>query len=282
MEDDTDHGLLFDPERRDRKMMEHDLAFVIDPGSSEYLFAADYETIVNSLKGHFPDAYFEHALSLHSPMAGTTIDIILAGLSVGAGLAGAEMAKQIGKDLWEAVKGAVKSAAKSRFQLFGHRGGVGADSISVTILRGKTKLTLELDAVGPGDESKVRAFLEVAVPKLLEFRSELDQSGGEAAHPRISVPASAEYVRLAYDQGKLVLGHPVCLACLHLFETFLHSPCQHCIHNHEKPGKHSGRQGITQIDRDGKQTVFDDNGDPIPDAELVDYSAMGDNFAPLV
>lgn len=74
-------------EREKRK--QHPITISFDPGSTAYLFRTSYKHVTQAFISKFPDANCElKQYMLHSPLAGTTIEIVLTGLSVGAGLVG--------------------------------------------------------------------------------------------------------------------------------------------------------------------------------------------------
>jgi hypothetical protein len=138
----------------------------IDPGSTEYLFKASYEDIRHAFQHRFENVNFERQLALHSSIAGTTIEVVLTALSVGGGIVVSEILKNIGKDLWTALKDCFSSkAAKTKTPSNGHD-------------------------TGPGHDNRIREFIDDALPRLVELHHELEQNDGRSHAPPMVIPAS--------------------------------------------------------------------------------------------
>ena len=125
----------FDFKAAKAKRLASKLTISIDPGSTEYLFDASFESISRKLKVRFPEANFERQYNLHSIEAGTTIEIVLMGLSAGAGLIAAEVVKGMGKDLWDAIKTCIKKRGWFTNLLRPK----GKDRLTLTLMHGETE-----------------------------------------------------------------------------------------------------------------------------------------------
>jgi hypothetical protein len=272
-------GFFQDRNARWAERQKYPMTISIDPGSSEYAIRASYEDVVRSFRRHFPAARFEREHNFHSPDAGTSIHVILTALSVGLGVAGAEMGKEvakgIGKDLWEAVKGCLKKRS-----LFSRKIDGGADSIKITVLRDRTEISITLPEIGPGNAATIRHFIDEAIPDLVAIRRELDALAGNLTKPKMRVPQGVEEVEFEYRDGGIILARPLCLSCEYLDTPFLGGPCKTCGSYYEKPGQHAGRPGASSFDADGNETVYDDFHNPIPVMDLVEWSQRTYNFRP--
>ena len=84
------------------------VAVRMDPGSTAYLLDPSLAKAEEAFREVFPETSFEQAYAFHSWLAGTTIDLIITGLSVGAGIMAAEFLKECGGSL-EGVQQAYSS-----------------------------------------------------------------------------------------------------------------------------------------------------------------------------
>jgi hypothetical protein len=129
--------------------------------------------------------------SAHSPAAGTTIDLIITGLSAGAGLVAAEFLKGAGKDLWKAFKRLLPGAAKeassdersiSELLTKSERRGAVGDTISITLVIDGRKVSTSITV--PAQDSTithaelVKSFCENAAVGL--YLRELERIKREA------------------------------------------------------------------------------------------------------
>ena len=98
-------------------------------------------------------------------IGGTNIDLIVTGLSVGAGLVAAEFLKEVGKDLWKALKSLLHDAECKKTD---H--GLGGDTIHLTLVidnrNVSTKISLPSTCKGITTAELLRKFCENAAADL--------------------------------------------------------------------------------------------------------------------
>lgn len=105
-------------------------------GSTWYALDAAPTSVESALSHSFSDFDLVREINFHSPMAGTTIDLVITGLSAGAGLVAVEFLKEAGKDLWKAFKSLLPHAAAQKDD-----GPVHGDTISLTLVIDNRKVS---------------------------------------------------------------------------------------------------------------------------------------------
>jgi hypothetical protein len=115
----------------------------IDVGSTWYVLDVDPAHVQAAFESSFSDFDFAQEYGVHSWAAGTTINLIITGLSAGAGLVAVEFLKEAGKDLWKAFKSLLPNTAndKSDAEITGDASirGIG-DTISLTLVTDNRKV----------------------------------------------------------------------------------------------------------------------------------------------
>ena len=77
--------------------------FCFDPGYGKSVFDKSKESIRAAFKESLPQSR-EIKTTHFAPVYSTTLQIIISGIFIGAGIVAAEMLKECGKDLWKVVK----------------------------------------------------------------------------------------------------------------------------------------------------------------------------------
>jgi hypothetical protein len=108
----------------------------LDVGSTWYALDAAPASVESALSRSFSDFDLVREINAHSPLAGTTIDLIITGLSAGAGLVAAEFLKEAGKDLWKAFKSLLPRTAAKKDDGPKH-----GDRITLTLMIDNRKVT---------------------------------------------------------------------------------------------------------------------------------------------
>ncbi len=80
------------------------LLIAIDVGSTWYALDARLDHVQSAFENAFSDFELRQEIGVHSMVAGTTIDLVITGLSAGAGIVAVEFLKEAGKDLWKALR----------------------------------------------------------------------------------------------------------------------------------------------------------------------------------
>jgi hypothetical protein len=172
----------------------------LDRGSVWYAFDAEPENVRAAFENSFPDFDLILEFSYHSELAGTTFNLIITGLSAGAGLVAAEFLKEAGKDLWKAFKSLLpKAPAKSKggrrigdtpFLYFARQsGGIGiGDKVSLTLFIDNEKVSTSISLPSPFpdviSEDLLKHFCEEAAVNLyLNHLKEIDQAKWAAPMP---------------------------------------------------------------------------------------------------
>ena len=158
------HALFGDLDERDRRRRESRLTVSMDGGSTAYLFDSSVKNAKIIFKENHSELNFEEQRNLHSPAAGTTIDLIITGLTVGAGIAAGEFLKELGKDLWKSFKGIMQ---KPETQINATHKNIG-DSISITLHIDGSSVKTEITGLGAGDEKQVKEFLTENIPSMYQ------------------------------------------------------------------------------------------------------------------
>jgi hypothetical protein len=144
----------------------------LDVGSTWYALNAKPMEVKAALESAFPDFDLAREVSLHSSAAGTTINLIITGLSAGAGLVAVEFLKEAGKDLWKALKHLLSGQAERNPDNTGKYG----DTINLTLVidrRAKIAASISLPSDDKVAFEELRLFCENAPSDL--FLKELDR-----------------------------------------------------------------------------------------------------------
>jgi hypothetical protein len=221
------------------------LTLSIEPGDTEHLFKANYSAICDSFKRVFADLNAEPRPRIHSPGFGTTIEIFVNLVAIGGGIVAAEMLKEITKDLWNALKDSITSAAiipvagrrpfsKPRQQKLGY------DNLKISLPFGDTEVTVSLSNIGPSSRADVRRFVNGVVPALGLLVTDLAVHNGWTGPPLADrsfriVPNIAS-VDFSWTETGLVLRSPICIACDHLETPHEAEPCWTCSHHSKRTG----------------------------------------------
>jgi hypothetical protein len=168
------------------------------PGSTQYLLSASTERVRTAFREQFPDAQFKKEYALHSWSAGTTLHIVLAGLSAGAGIVAVEALKEAGKSLWNALSKILVKADGSPKE------GVGDDRFKVTVNVGELSVSPEISKLGPGQEEQLKAFLEV-LPGLYEIGNSVSQNKGVPGDKHFRLPEQHNELEYRWHNDKLWL-----------------------------------------------------------------------------
>lgn len=171
----------------------------MDGGSTAYLLGTSTKKTCKAFAENFPNLDFHEELNLHSPIAGTTIHLILTGLSAGAGVVGLEFLKESGKDLWKTFKGLLshKRSAEGKTVPSGH-----ADTVTMTLQIDDSTVTCSVSGLLPNSQSSL------ALQKLL-----LDKS-----------------LEVYTDAIALLGERQTCSTCAHFLKLASDLPCRYCIH----------------------------------------------------
>ena len=147
----------------------------LDVGSTWYALDAKPAHVKEAFEGSFADFALAQEFGLHSMAAGTTIDLIITGLSAGAGVAAVEFLKEAGKDLWKAFKRLLPEAA-------GKKTGGDGDTVTLTLViddrKVSDRLTLPSRFEVAPTVDLLRAFCENTAADL--YLRELDRIKREA------------------------------------------------------------------------------------------------------
>jgi hypothetical protein len=204
----------------------------MDPGSTEYLFTTSLDRTKKSFQEVFPEAEFERELAVHSPIAGTTLSIVIGGLTVGAGIVGAELLKEASKDLWKAIKTLCKPRKKHSD---------GRDHLNVTIQLNNLKFTGTLEGIGEGSQTDVEHFLIDGLTSLYARAESISQGRGLPENPEFRLPLESKEVIFSLEKQAWHLAGPLCPNCVHLSADPMQEPCFNCEYRGAKLGfEHEG------------------------------------------
>jgi len=191
--------MWIDINARDLKRSSSIITVCIEPGSTCYLLSTSAEDTEQSLRAEFSTLNFETEFGIHSPDAGTTIQIILTGVSVGAGIVATEFLKETGKKLWNAFERLLSSKSKANDpRLFAPM-----DTVKISLKTGDSSLEAQV-AVGLGSAITLQAFLTESPNRL-------------------------------FAEASRILGaREHCPICLHDALAVTELPCRYCIYNGDK------------------------------------------------
>jgi hypothetical protein len=177
-------SIFGDLAERERLRNSEQLTVYIDPGSTRYLIDADGPTAEVAFRREFPLVNFEPSGGgLHSYAAGTTLDIILTGVSLGAGLVATEFLKESGKKLWKTIEGLLtKKQSSSDTKPVG-----GNDTVRIELRIGDSSMTAEISGLGAQSLPLLREFL-------LQKPHELYSLASETLGDRSSCPSCEHHV----------------------------------------------------------------------------------------
>lgn len=178
----------------------------LDPGCTRYLIDPDYARLKAAFESNFDDIHVEcQPPRPHSPEAGATLEIVLTGVALGAGIVATEFLKEAGKKLWKSVEGMLKPAPPAA-------PAAAADAAAPITFGDRVQIELRVDGsdfqasvkVGAGDAAKLQDFL-VRAPVLL------------------------------YQQLEEILGvGQPCLGCRSFDKPPTEVPCRHCLRSGSK------------------------------------------------
>jgi hypothetical protein len=158
----------------------------LDVGSTWYALAAGPENVQSAFESAFADFELRKKLTMHSMAAGTTIDLVITGLSAGAGIVAIEFLKGAGKDLWKALRSLLpekksESSSATESESSSARSG---DTIALTLeidgKKVKTRITLPSPRKEISTEELLRRFCLDRAAEL--YLQEIEQRKREAPH----------------------------------------------------------------------------------------------------
>lgn len=230
-------GDPFDLKAKAKRRREAPLTVSIDPGSTEYLFTANYARLAKTFRDFLPAVNTEEKLFVaHNSAAGTTIEILINAASIGGGIIAAELLKEASKDIWKALKGCMIS---SRTLL--HRPLVrsGNDDLKLSLPYKDVEVAVNLRDIGLGDEDEVQRFVDEALPAVGELANNLYFHNGWSGPPfsdkNFRVSQYASVVDFIWETDRLTLSSPICLACEALETDHKRPPCWACTHYVDRP-----------------------------------------------
>jgi len=123
-----------------------DLRVNLDVGTTWYTLDADPKHVLIAFENSFADFGLFRGYRVHSVAAGTTIDLIITGLSSGLGLIAAEFLKESGKDLWKAIKSLISHRVTERESFIPKKviERSAGDAISLTLVIDKHKVAARI------------------------------------------------------------------------------------------------------------------------------------------
>ena len=87
------------------------IEIIVEPGSTFYALDAEIPVVTAALDRQFSSYGLVQSHSMHSPAAPTVIELILVGLSAGAGIVATKFLQEAGKSLWNVFKDLLKPSA---------------------------------------------------------------------------------------------------------------------------------------------------------------------------
>jgi hypothetical protein len=195
-------GIFFDFEERERRRKDSAISVVMEPGDTEYLLNSSATATMNAFEEAFPGINCEREIGgVHSPIYGTTLQIILGGLSVGGGIIGTEFLKESGKKLWKVLEDLIKSEKRSKKQVAHSHGD---DTVRIILHIDDSTVEASIHRLGPNDQSKLEIFVKTAPAELYQSATE---KLGTRQHCPICRDADLPVVEI---------------------------PCRYCLHNGDK------------------------------------------------
>jgi hypothetical protein len=173
----------------------------MDPGGTQYLFNVSAPQARDSFREVFPDSQFVRTGAAHSPLAGTTIHIVLAGLSAGAGIVAIEALKEAGKSLWKALSKITVHKAKG---MDPEEAGDG-DRFKITVKLGDLSVTTETSGMIGGQNEYLRNFLDSTLPRLYEIGDSVSRQKGVPGDKWFRLPEGHNELEYRWHDNKLHL-----------------------------------------------------------------------------
>jgi hypothetical protein len=163
------------------------------------MFSALAEEARDSFREVFPSSQFVRTWAVHSPLAGTTIHIILAGLSAGAGIVAVESLKEAGKSLWKALSKITLSKGEGRDP---EEAGDG-DHLKITVKLGDLSVTTETSGLVEGQSEHLKSFLDSILPRLYDVGNSVSQQKGVPGDKWFRLPEGHNELEYRWHSGKL-------------------------------------------------------------------------------
>jgi len=197
-------------EERERRRAQAPITVSAHPPQTFYLLDLSLERTKEVFESEFPQLNFEGPApdSLSSPAAGAVLEIIITGVSIGAGIVATSFLQECGKKLWNAVEGLLASKATHAEKA--------AETSSIRPKKDTgdiVHIILRLD--NSSVEATVSGLRSDSVVELQTFLTETP-------------------VRL-FDSASKVLGTGEhCPACKYGVQSVIDLPCRHCVYNGDK------------------------------------------------
>lgn len=158
----------------DMKKSSIQVKFCFDPGYGKSVFDKSKENIRAAFKEVLPQSH-EIKTAHFTLVESTTLQIIISGISIGAGIVAAEMLKECGKDLWKVVKRQLLPEKKNT-ETEPQRS---HDKLSLILRIGDSEMKATLSGHALQSETAIRKFFKRDLIKLYETYSAHSKSKGE-------------------------------------------------------------------------------------------------------
>lgn len=137
--------------------------FCFDPGYGKSVFITSRNTARSTFHEILPQSH-EIRASHFAPVEATTLQIIITGLSIGAGIVASQMLKECGKDLWKIVKKLIVPKEIQKDEVECHS----PDKIQLETRIGDSSMTLTLSGIDLYSETVIKEFLTSGPSRLYE------------------------------------------------------------------------------------------------------------------
>ena len=148
--------------------------FLFNTGYGKSVFDKSKEKLRAAFKEVLPQSR-EINTAHFIPVESTTLQIIISGISIGAGIVASEMLKECGKDLWKAVKRQLLPEKKTA-ETEPRRS---HDKLSLILRIGDSEMKATLSGHALHSETAIKKFLIRDLIKLYETHSAHSKSKGE-------------------------------------------------------------------------------------------------------